>query len=57
MELQFLFSSHCLVMIYICTKFGETRTVRKSDFTPALALVKHMAGVFDKNVERKEKEN
>ena len=25
----------------------ETRTVRKSDYTPALALPKHMAGIFD----------
>ena len=23
-ELQFLFSAHCLIMIYICTKFGES---------------------------------
>ena len=32
-----------------------TRTVKKSDFTPALALSKHMASAFDKNVERKKK--
>ena len=31
----------------------KTRTVRKSDYTPALALQKHMAGIFDENVERK----
>ena len=31
----------------------KTRTVRKSDYTPALALPKHMAGIFDKNAERK----
>ena len=36
----------------------ETRTVRKSDYTPALALSKHMASVFyKKNVERKKKVN
>ena len=31
----------------------KTRTVRKSDYTPALTLPKHMAGIFDKNEERK----
>ena len=31
----------------------ETRTVRKSDYTPALVIPKHMAGILDKNVERK----
>ena len=34
-------------------KTQSTRTVRKSDYTTALVLPKHMAGIFDKNVERK----
>ena len=29
-------------------KTFPTRTVRKSDYTPALALPKHMAGIFEK---------
>ena len=33
----------------------RTRTVRKSDYTPALALPKHMAGIFDKKCRQKEK--
>ena len=33
----------------------ETRTVRKSDYTPALALPKHMAGIFDEKCRVKEK--
>ena len=33
----------------------KTRTVRKSDYTPALALPKHMAGIFDKKCREKEK--
>ena len=32
-----------------------TRTVRKSDYTPALVLPKHMAGIFDENYNEKEK--
>ena len=32
-----------------------TRTVRKSDYTPALALSKHMASVFDEKYRQKEK--
>ena len=32
-----------------------TRTVRKSDYTPALALPKHMAGIFDEKCIEKEK--
>ena len=32
-----------------------TRTVRKSDYTPALALPKHMAGIFDEKSKEKEK--
>ena len=32
-----------------------TRTVRKSDYTPALALSKHMAGIFDEKYREKEK--
>ena len=35
--------------------FPKTRTVRKSDYTPALALSKHMAGIFDKKCREKEK--
>ena len=33
----------------------KTRTVRKSDYTPALALPKHMAGIFDEKCTGKEK--
>ena len=36
-------------------KQWKTRTVRKSDYTPALALPKHMAGIFDKKCWEKEK--
>ena len=32
-----------------------TRIVRKSDYTPALALPKHMAGIFDEKCREKEK--
>ena len=32
-----------------------TRTVRKSDNTPALALPKHMTGIFDEKCREKEK--
>ena len=32
-----------------------TRTVRKSDYTPALALPKHKAGIFDEKCRVKEK--
>ena len=32
-----------------------TRTVRKSDYTPALALPKHMTGIFDEKCREKEK--
>ena len=32
-----------------------TRTVRKSDYTPALALSKHMAIVFDEKCREREK--
>ena len=32
-----------------------TRTVRKSDYTPALALPKHIAGIFDEKCREKEK--
>ena len=43
----------------ICSKFlqdtDKTRTVRKSDYTPALALPKHMAGIFDEKCREKEK--
>ena len=37
------------------TKLLQTRTVRKSDYTPALALPKHMAGIFDEKCREKEK--
>ena len=37
------------------TKGRTTRTVRKSDYTPALALPKHMAGILDKKCREKEK--
>ena len=33
----------------------QTRTVRKSDYTPALALPKHMAGILDEKFREKEK--
>ena len=36
-------------------KTTTTRTVRKSDYTPALALPKHMAGIFDEKCREKEK--
>ena len=32
---------------------ASTRTVRKSDYTPALALPKHMAGIFDEKCRKK----
>ena len=32
-----------------------TRTIRQSDYIPALALPKHMAGIFDKKCREKEK--
>ena len=35
-------------------KISVTRTVRKSDYTPALALPKHMAGILDKKCREKE---
>ena len=36
-------------------KIGKTRTVRKSDYTPALALPKHVAGILDEKCRKKEK--
>ena len=36
-------------------KTYKTRTVRKSDYTPALALPKHMAGILDEKCREKEK--
>ena len=36
-------------------KTNETRTIRKSDYTPALALPKHMACIFDEKCREKEK--
>ena len=33
----------------------QTRTVRKSDYTPAFALPKHMAGISDEKCREKEK--
>ena len=32
-----------------------TRTVRQSDYTPVLALLKHMVGIFDEKCKEKEK--
>ena len=32
-----------------------TRTVRKSDYTPALALPKHIAGILEEKCREKEK--
>ena len=32
---------------------SETRTVRKSDYTPALALPKHMVGIFGEKCREK----
>ena len=40
--------------IFLC-KFDATRSVSKSDYTPALALPKHMAGIFDEKCREKEK--
>ena len=34
---------------------NQTRTVRKSDYTPALALPKYMAGILDEKCREKEK--
>ena len=34
----------------------RTRTVRKSDYTPAFALPKHMAGILDEKCKEKEKD-
>ena len=34
---------------------SKTRTVRKSDYIPALALSKHTANVFDEKCREKEK--
>ena len=42
----------------LCFTFYEllkTRTVRKSDYTPALALPKHMAGILDEKCREEEK--
>ena len=36
-------------------ELSSTRTVRKSDYTPALALPKHMAGIFEEKCREKEK--
>ena len=38
----------------LTAKKTKTRTVRKSDYTPALALTKHMAGISDENCREKE---
>ena len=40
------FEAH--LMLLDKDKTFQTRTVRKSDYTPALALPKHMAGIFEK---------
>ena len=37
------------------TSHIQTRTVRKSDYIPALVLPKHMAGIFDEKCREKEK--
>ena len=46
----------CFLSYWPCQKrrSGGTRTVRKSDYTPALALSKHMASVFDEKCREKE---
>ena len=45
-----------LFLLYInIIKIGKTRTVRKSDYTPALELPKHMAGIADEKCREKEK--
>ena len=36
-------------------KISITRTVRKSDYTPALAFPKHMSGILDEKCTEKEK--
>ena len=41
--------------MYLSTGPLRTRTVRKSEYTPALALSKHMASVFDEKYREKEK--
>ena len=35
MELQFLFAAHCLMMLYICTRFGENMM---NSFTISIAI-------------------
>ena len=42
-----------MIIILIIIKIDITRTVRKSDYTPALVLPKHMAGTLDEKSERK----
>ena len=37
------------------TIFKLTRTIRKSDYTPALVLPKHMADIFEEKCREKEK--
>ena len=44
-----------MVKLQFPLKMQPTRTVRKSDYTPALALPKHMAGIFDEKCREKEK--
>ena len=45
--------------LFNCTPAGRasdsTRTVRKSDYIPALAPTRHMAGMFDEKCREKEK--
>ena len=44
------------VQYYLClASASQPRTIRKSDYTPALALPKHMAGIFDEKCREKEK--
>ena len=43
-------------LLFVTCKFtSKTRTVRKSDYTPTLALPKHMAGILDEKCREKEK--
>ena len=45
----------CMFDLTIIYSSNLTRTVRKSDYTPALALPKHMAGILDEKCREKEK--
>ena len=55
LDVVYRYLSVFLLHVYINIKISKTRTVRKSDYTPALALPKRMAGIFDEKCKEKEK--